>query len=79
MTYTYFFHSFIALSISFNLLIRSVQDLVEEARNIAAGIPTKHRHGKRQKKSAPTNQADAIRSVDDIIASLKHKTEHGEV
>lgn len=59
-----------------------MQELVEEAENIAAGVypkTSKSKTSKRVKKSEAVQPEKTVRNVDEIIASLKTQNTHGEV
>lgn len=59
-----------------------MQELVEEAESIAAGVypkQSKHKSSKRVKKSEAVQPEKVVRNVDEIIASLKTQTTKGEV
>lgn len=60
-------------------LYRSVQDLVDEARSIAAGV---HPHKSKRKHKKPelvVDEKPLVRTVDEIISSLKVKQQHGDM
>ena len=67
----------------YDIFYRSAQELVEEARNIAAGLSTQHRSKNSKKQQKKTEQLQEkkppVRTVDEIISSLKTKTEDGEL